>query len=57
MADLSNEWQSGDITVWLDGSYTIDISEAGQPARGSVLFVAVTLPDEKVSLRLQGGPS
>jgi len=43
--------------IWLDKTYSIDVAETGQPSEGSVLVVCVTFTDNKVSLRLQGGPS
>jgi hypothetical protein len=43
--------------IWLDKTYSIDVTETGQLSEGSVLAVCVTFADNKVSLRLQGGPS
>jgi len=43
--------------IWLDKTYSIDVSETGQLSEGSVLAVGVTFADDKVYLRLQGGPS
>jgi len=43
--------------IWLDKTYSIDVSGTGQPSEGSVLAVSVTFADNKVSLSLQGGPS
>ncbi len=43
--------------IWLDKTCSIDVSGTGQPSEGSVLAISVTFADNKVSLRLQGGPS
>ena len=43
--------------IWLDKTYSIDVSGTGQPSEGSVLAVCFTFADNKVSLSLQGGPS
>lgn len=43
--------------IWLDRSYSIDVSRTGRPAQGTVLVVTVDLETENISIRVQGGPS